>query len=291
MREAERLVDAGVQELLVISQDTSAYGLDLGYARSKWRGEEYEARFLSLAEALGSLGAWVRLHYVYPYPHVDQVLPLMAEGRVLPYLDIPFQHASSSVLKAMRRPAHQEKTLDRISSWRTICPDLAIRSTFIVGFPGETEEDFVFLLEWLSEARLARVGCFKYEDVDGAAANALPSQVSQEVKEERYARLMQHQQAISAEVWPNGSARPSRSSSMKSIPRALLRVPPLTRLRSTGMSTSMARRVCGGGTGARHGRSVRRIRFVGTLARIRRANAGARPRLSVGLQPFVNSRA
>ena len=144
MREAERLVEAGVQELLVISQDTSAYGLDLGYARSKWRGEEREARFLSLAEALGSLGAWVRLHYVYPYPHVDQVLPLMAEGRVLPYLDIPFQHASPTVLKAMRRPAHQEKTLDRISSWRTICPDLAIRSTFIVGFPGETEEDFVF---------------------------------------------------------------------------------------------------------------------------------------------------
>ena len=160
MREAERLVDAGVKELLVISQDTSAYGLDLGYARSKWRGEEREARFLSMAEALGSLGAWVRLHYVYPYPHVDQVLPLMAEGKVLPYLDIPFQHASPTVLKAMRRPAHQEKTLDRISSWRTICPDLAIRSTFIVGFPGETDEDFVFLLEWLSEARLARVGCF-----------------------------------------------------------------------------------------------------------------------------------
>jgi ribosomal protein S12 methylthiotransferase len=142
----------------------------------------------------------VRLHYVYPYPHVDQVLPLMAEGKVLPYLDIPFQHASPTVLKAMRRPAHQEKTLERISSWRIICPDLAIRSTFIVGFPGETEEDFEFLLEWLSEARLARVGCFKYEDVDGAAANALPGEVPQEVKEERYARLMQHQQAISADV-------------------------------------------------------------------------------------------
>jgi ribosomal protein S12 methylthiotransferase len=200
MREAERLVDAGVQELLVISQDTSAYGLDLGYARSNWRGEEREARFLSLAEALGALGAWVRLHYVYPYPHVDQVLPLMAAGRVLPYLDIPFQHAAPKVLKAMRRPAHQEKTLDRIRSWRTACPDLAIRSTFIVGFPGETEEDFEFLLDWLREARLARVGCFKYEDVDGAAANALPDQVPQEVKEERYARLMQHQQAISAEI-------------------------------------------------------------------------------------------
>ena len=154
MREAERLVGAGVKELLVISQDTSAYGLDIGYAKSAWRGEERETRFLSLAEALGSLGAWVRLHYVYPYPHVDQVLPLMAEGKILPYLDIPFQHASPSVLKAMRRPGRQEKTLDRIRSWRTICPDLAIRSTFIVGFPGETEEDFVFLLDWLSEARL-----------------------------------------------------------------------------------------------------------------------------------------
>jgi ribosomal protein S12 methylthiotransferase len=200
MREAERLVAAGVQELLVISQDTSAYGLDLGYAKSVWRGEEHETRFLSLAEALGSLGAWVRLHYVYPYPHVDQVLKLMAEGRVLPYLDIPFQHASPKVLKAMRRPAHQEKTLDRIRSWRTICPDLAIRSTFIVGFPGETEEDFAFLLDWLTEARLARVGCFKYEDVDGAASNALPGQVPQELKDERYARLMQHQQAISTDV-------------------------------------------------------------------------------------------
>jgi ribosomal protein S12 methylthiotransferase len=200
MREAERLVAAGVQELLVISQDTSAYGLDLGYVRSKWRGEEREARFISLAEALGSLGAWVRLHYVYPYPHVDRVLPLMAEGRVLPYLDIPFQHASPKVLKAMRRPAHQERTLERISSWRETCPNLAIRSTFLVGFPGETEEDFRLLLDWLTEARLARVGCFKYEDVDGAASNALPDQVPQELKEERYARLMQHQQAISAEV-------------------------------------------------------------------------------------------
>src|SRR5262249_3780943 len=200
MREAERLVEAGVEELLVISQDTSAYGLDIGYARSAWRGEERETRFLSLAEALGSLGAWVRLHYVYPYPHVDQVLPLMAEGRVLPYLDIPFQHASPTVLKSMRRPAHQEKTLDRIRSWRKICTDIAIRSTFIVGFPGETEEDFAFLLDWLSEARLARVGCFKYEDVDGAAANALPGQVPQEVKEQRYALLMQRQQKISTQV-------------------------------------------------------------------------------------------
>jgi len=200
MREAERLVAAGVQELLVISQDTSAYGLDLGYAKSAWRGQDHETRFLSLAEALGSLGVWVRLHYVYPYPHVDQVVPLMAEGRVLPYLDIPFQHASPKVLKAMRRPAHQEKTLERIGRWRDTCPDLAIRSTFIVGFPGETEEDFEFLLDWLSEARLSRVGCFKYEAVDGARANALASQVPEEVKEERYHLLMQHQQTISAEL-------------------------------------------------------------------------------------------
>jgi ribosomal protein S12 methylthiotransferase len=198
MREAERLVAAGVKELLVISQDTSAYGLDLGYAPSAWRGEERETRFLDLAAALGSLGVWVRLHYVYPYPHVDQVLPLMAEGRILPYLDIPFQHASPSVLRAMRRPAHQEKTLERITRWRTLCPDLAIRSTFIVGFPGETEDDFAVLLDWLTEANLARVGCFKYENVDGAAANARPGQVPEEVKEERYHRLMQHQQAISA---------------------------------------------------------------------------------------------
>ena len=200
MREAERLVEAGVKELLVISQDTSAYGLDIGYAKSKWRGEEIETRFLALAEALGSLGVWVRLHYVYPYPHVDRVVELMADGRVLPYLDIPFQHASPSVLKAMRRPAHREKTLARIARWREICPDLAIRSTFIVGFPGETEQDFALLLDWLSEARLARVGCFKYENVDGAAANALPDHVLGAVKEERYDRLMRHQQAISAEL-------------------------------------------------------------------------------------------
>ena len=197
MREAERLVAAGVQELLVISQDTSAYGLDIGYAKSEWRGEQREARFIDLSEALGALGVWVRLHYVYPYPHVDKVLPLMADGRVLPYLDIPFQHASPSVLKSMRRPAHQEKTLQRIQRWREICPDLAIRSTFIVGFPGETEQDFALLLDWLSEARLNRVGCFKYENVDGAAANALGSHVADEVKAERYARLMEHQQQIS----------------------------------------------------------------------------------------------
>lgn len=200
MREAERLVDAGVQELLVISQDTSAYGVDLGYAETEWKGRQVQTRFADLAAALGSLGVWVRMHYVYPYPHVDQILPLMAEGRILPYLDIPFQHASPRILKSMRRPAHREKTLERLARWREQCPDLAVRSTFIVGFPGETEEDFVQLLDWLSEARLARVGCFKYEDVDGAPANALTGQVPEEVKEERYARLMAHQQAISAEV-------------------------------------------------------------------------------------------
>ncbi len=200
LREAERLVAAGVQELLVISQDTSAYGLDLGYAASAWRGEDHEARFLSLAKALGSLGAWVRLQYVYPYPHVDQVIPLMAEGRVLPYLDIPFQHASPNVLKAMRRPAHQEKTLERIAAGGETCPELAIRSTFIVGFPGETEEDFMLLLDWLAEAKLSRVGCFKYENVEGASANVLPGHVPEEIKAERYDRLMRHQQAISAEL-------------------------------------------------------------------------------------------
>ncbi len=200
MGEAERLVAAGVKELLVISQDTSAYGQDLRYAQSEWRGEARESRFITLAEALGSLGVWVRLHYVYPYPHVDDVLPLMAEGRVLAYLDIPFQHAAPNVLKAMRRPGNQERTLQRIASWREICPDLAIRSTFIVGFPGETEEDFERLLDWLGEAKLSRVGCFKYENVKGAAANALSGQVPEEVKQERYDRLMRHQQAISASL-------------------------------------------------------------------------------------------
>jgi ribosomal protein S12 methylthiotransferase len=197
MYEAERLVQAGVKELLVISQDTSAYGVDLKYAESKWRGKPVKARFFELAEALGSLGAWVRLHYVYPYPHVDEIIPLMAEGKILPYLDIPFQHASPKVLRAMRRPAAQEKTLERIRRWRDICPDLAIRSTFIVGFPGETEEDFQLLLEWLKEARLNRVGCFKYEAVDGAAANDLPGAVPEEVKEERWHRFMAAQQEIS----------------------------------------------------------------------------------------------
>jgi ribosomal protein S12 methylthiotransferase len=197
MTEAERLVNAGVKELLVISQDTSAYGLDLKYATSPWKGAPLAARFLDLTRALGELGAWVRLHYVYPYPHVDRLIPLMAEGKILPYLDIPFQHASPNVLKAMRRPAAGAKTLDRLAAWRRVCPDLAIRSTFIVGFPGETEADFQHLLDWLGEARLDRVGCFKYEPVAGASANALEGAVPEEVKEERWHRLMQAQQRIS----------------------------------------------------------------------------------------------
>ena len=197
--EAERLVGAGVKELLVISQDTSAYGLDIKYAESTWKDRRVAARFVDLARELGSLGAWVRLHYVYPYPHVDGVIELMADGKILPYLDIPFQHASPNVLKAMRRPAHQAKTLDRLAAWRQAVPDLAIRSNFIVGFPGETEEDFQFLLDWLSEARLDRVGCFRYEPVEGATANALPGAVPDAVKDERWNRLMAHQQAISEE--------------------------------------------------------------------------------------------
>ncbi|MEJ0012750.1 MAG: 30S ribosomal protein S12 methylthiotransferase RimO [Bauldia sp.] len=198
LREAERLVKAGVKELLVISQDTSAYGTDVKYATSKFQDREVRAKFLDLTQELGNLGAWVRLHYVYPYPHVDEVIPLMAEGKVLPYLDIPFQHASPAVLKAMKRPAHQEKTLDRIRAWRAIAPDLAIRSTFIVGFPGETGEDFQMLLDWLEEAKLDRVGCFKFEPVAGAPANALANPVPDEVKTERWHRLMQVQQKISA---------------------------------------------------------------------------------------------
>jgi ribosomal protein S12 methylthiotransferase len=198
LREAERLIAAGVKELLVISQDTSAYGLDLKYAASVWKGTEVKARFFDLARALGDLGAWVRLHYVYPYPHVDDVIALMAEGKILPYLDIPFQHASADVLKRMRRPAAQEKTLERIRRWREICPDLTIRSTFIVGFPGETDEDFATLLGWLDEASLDRVGCFRYEPVKGAAANELAAPVPAEVTEERWHRFMRHQQGISA---------------------------------------------------------------------------------------------
>ncbi|HEX2842489.1 30S ribosomal protein S12 methylthiotransferase RimO [Hyphomicrobium sp.] len=200
MTEAERLVKAGVKELLVISQDTSAYGLDIKYAESPWKGAPLKAKFLDLSRALGELGAWVRMHYVYPYPHVDDVIPLMAEGKILPYLDIPFQHASPAVLKAMRRPAHQEKTADRIANWRKVCPDLAVRSTFIVGFPGETEEDFEFLLQWLREAKLNRVGCFKYEPVSGAKANEIADIVPDEVKEERWHRFMAAQQEVSREI-------------------------------------------------------------------------------------------
>jgi ribosomal protein S12 methylthiotransferase len=198
LREAERLVEAGVKELLVISQDTSAYGVDMKYAASEWKGREVRAKFLDLARALGDFGVWVRLHYVYPYPHVDDVIPLMADGKVLPYLDVPFQHASPAVLKRMQRPAAQEKTLSRIQQWRTTCPNLTIRSTFIVGFPGETEADFSLLLEWLGEAELDRVGCFRYEPVAGAAANDLGAPVPDAVKEERWNRLMQLQQEISA---------------------------------------------------------------------------------------------
>lgn len=197
--EAERLVRAGVKELLVISQDTSAYGTDLKYASSRFHGREVRAKFADLARELGNLGIWIRLHYVYPYPHVDEIIPLMADGKLLPYLDIPFQHASPSILKAMRRPAKQEKTLERIADWRKICPDIAIRSTFIVGFPGETDEDFTVLLDWLKEARLERVGCFKYEPVKGARANDLASPVPDDIKVERWHRLMQTQQKISIE--------------------------------------------------------------------------------------------
>jgi ribosomal protein S12 methylthiotransferase len=198
LREAERLVKAGVKELLVISQDTSAYGVDLRYAESDWNGRQVSARFLDLARALGEFGVWVRLHYVYPYPHVDGVIPLMAQGKVLPYLDIPFQHASPDVLKRMKRPAAQEKTLERIRAWRAICPELTIRSTFIVGFPGETDVDFELLLDWLDQAELDRVGCFRYEPVKGAVANDLAAPVPDDVKETRWHRFMARQQAVSA---------------------------------------------------------------------------------------------
>jgi ribosomal protein S12 methylthiotransferase len=199
LREAERLVNAGVKELLVISQDTSAYGSDLRYRGARWREIAYETRFIDLARGLGTLGAWVRLHYVYPYPHVDAVIPLMADGKILPYLDVPFQHGSPSVLKRMRRPAHAEDTLARLSAWRAQCPELVIRSTFIVGFPGETEAEFCELLDWMTAAQLDRVGCFKYSPVEGAAANALPDHVPAEIQEERYARFMERAGMISAQ--------------------------------------------------------------------------------------------
>jgi ribosomal protein S12 methylthiotransferase len=198
LREAERLVGAGVKELLVISQDTSAYGIDIKFAQSRWRDRDVRAKFFDLSSELASLGAWVRLHYVYPYPHVDEVIPLMAEGKVLPYLDIPFQHGSPTVLKRMKRPAAQEKTLARVARWREMCPDLAIRSTFIVGFPGETDAEFDELLAFLEEAQLDRVGCFKYEPVRGAPANDLGNAVPQAVMDERHKRFMEAQQKISA---------------------------------------------------------------------------------------------
>jgi ribosomal protein S12 methylthiotransferase len=198
MPEAERLVQAGVKELLVISQDTSAYGVDLKYQTGFWGGKPLRTRFLDLARALGDLGVWVRLHYVYPYPHVDEVIPLMADGLILPYLDIPFQHASPRVLKAMRRPAHSENTLARIQRWREVCPDITLRSTFIVGFPGETEADFAELLEFLEEAQLDRVGCFAYSAIAGAAANELPDPVPETLKLERLERFMERQAQISA---------------------------------------------------------------------------------------------
>ncbi len=197
--EAKQLVQNGTRELLVISQDTSAYGVDLKYKLDFVDGNALETRMQDLAVALGELGVWVRLHYVYPYPHVDKVIPLMAEGKILPYLDIPFQHASPRVLKLMKRPGNQEKTLERIKAWREICPDLVIRSTFIVGFPGETEEDFQMLLDWLEEAQLDRVGCFQYSPVDGATANDLPDPVPDDVKQARWERFMETQRRISAE--------------------------------------------------------------------------------------------
>ena len=199
LREGERLVKAGVKELLVISQDTSAYGADIRYRSGAWREQIYQTRFIDLAKGLGSLGVWVRLHYVYPYPHVDEVIPLMAERRVLPYLDIPFQHASPSVLKRMRRPAHAENTLERIRAWRRVCPELTLRSTFIVGFPGETASEFEELLAWLEQAQLDRVGCFKYSPVEGATANALADHVPAELQQERYGRFMERAAAISTQ--------------------------------------------------------------------------------------------
>ncbi|UCH40688.1 MAG: 30S ribosomal protein S12 methylthiotransferase RimO, partial [Gammaproteobacteria bacterium] len=198
MHEAQTLVDAGIREILVISQDTSAYGVDCRYATRFWQGQPLQTRFVDLARALGQLGVWVRLHYVYPYPHVDEVIPLLAEDGLLPYLDIPMQHASRAILKAMKRPGDRDKMLERILKWREICPELVIRSTFIVGFPGETDADFEQLLDFLEAAELDRVGCFTYSAVDGAAANALPNPVPEALKNERYARFMQKQQLISA---------------------------------------------------------------------------------------------
>jgi ribosomal protein S12 methylthiotransferase len=198
MVEAIRLADAGVKELLIVSQDTSAYGLDLKYQPRFWRGRSIQTHFYDLAEALGDLGIWVRMHYVYPYPHVDDVIPLMAEGKILPYLDIPFQHASRRILKLMKRPAASQNNLERIKAWREVCPDITLRSTFIVGFPGETEQEFEELLDFLDEAQLDRVGCFAYSPVKGAVANDLPDSIPEEIKQERLARFMERQSEISA---------------------------------------------------------------------------------------------
>ena len=200
MQEAENLAKAGVKELLVVSQDTSAYGVDVKYQTGFWNGRPIKSHIQQLSEALGELGIWVRLHYVYPYPHVDKLIPLMAEGKILPYLDIPFQHASHRILKDMRRPAHAEKVLDRLKVWRDICPDITVRSTFITGFPGETEADFQIMLDFLKEARLNRVGCFKYSPVEGATANALPNHVPEDEMQDRLERFMEVQADISAEI-------------------------------------------------------------------------------------------
>ncbi|NVJ92553.1 MAG: 30S ribosomal protein S12 methylthiotransferase RimO [Methylocystaceae bacterium] len=200
LKEAENLALSGVKELLIVSQDTGAYGSDLKYAESDFYGKAVRTKMYDLCNALGDLKVWTRLHYVYPYPHIDDIIPLMAEGKVLPYLDIPFQHASPKVLKAMKRPGNQIELLERIKKWREICPEITIRSTFVVGFPGETEKDFEYLLDWLEEAKLDRVGCFKYEAVEGAAANALPDPVDEDVKEERWNRLMEFQRQISDDI-------------------------------------------------------------------------------------------
>jgi len=241
MREAENLVKAGVKELLVISQDTSAYGVDLKYNTGFWGGRPLKTRMSDLASALGELGAWVRLHYVYPYPHVDDVIPLMAEGKVLPYLDVPFQHASRRILKLMKRPASGEDNLERIRAWRKICPDITIRSTFIAGFPGETEGEFQELLDFLDEAELDRVGCFAYSPVEGAKANDLPAALASEVREERRGRLMQLRRrsarAGSSARW----ARSSRCSSTVSRPAARWPARQVTRPRSTAWFMSKAR--------------------------------------------------
>ena len=251
------------------------------YAAARGAARPTRRTSSSLAKALGTLGAWVRLQYVYPYPHVDQVVPLMAEGRVLPYLDIPFQHASPKVLKAMRRPAHQEKTLERIAAWRKTCPELAIRSTFIVGFPGETEQDFALLLDWLADAKLARVGCFKYENVDGAAANALPGHVPEEVKAERYDRLMRHQQAISAELLATRIGKTievflDEVDAEGAIARSHWDAPEIDgNVFLEGETEPKARRPV-----ARHGRGGKRIRSVRAARRGR--GVAARPRRLIG---------